>query len=662
MTIPELLGKVDVDGNIVNADGTYNCIKIAIDYVWNLPKFSARIGQSEADVRTALFKYTHQEALKDPSRRAYLPPVGGITVYIFGDPRKLQDPSTEVAVRVHDSCCGSDVFGTDICTCRPYLVFAIKAAVETAVRGGVGVIIYFQKEGRSLGEVTKFRVYNARKNQSGGDRPENYFYQTESIAGIRDARFQEMMPDTLLWLGITRIDWLLSMSSDKYDAIANMGIKVMQRVSLPDKFVPANAQTEIAAKISAGYHTEAAGTDADEVIQKLRGLEMVRERCEEVLALVVQGKGHHFDLHLDKLPHAVDLVVESIRTNYPNLDIPYHSRWRHFSPGSVDELRRLWRCDKVEVARRLIDLAMISVLLDAGAGPDWKYVDPSGKEFRRSEGLAVATFIMFKDGLFSSDRAMPHRVNSLGLLNLSYEDFSHGLQVSSSNPMAGLKGRFKLLQRLAEALNSHPEFFGEEIPRPGHLVDYALRNAEKNHVSLKVFWRAIILGLESIWPNTLSGIRRGDIWVYNPLKKLGMVGSDMVPFHKLSQWLTMSMLEPLEELGLTIDDEHLFTALAEYRNGGLLIDSGVLTLKAAEHYRTFFDVGSELVVEWRALTVCLIDRLVIGVREKLNKTVQELPMTRILQGGTWAAGRVIASQLRPGGTPPISIRSDGSVF
>jgi len=286
MQIPEL--KMDVDGKIVNADGSFNCVKCAIDYVWNVPMLSSRLGFDQGQMREALYKYTKIEKIKEPTCHAFLPPTGGATVYFFGDISKLADKNTEIAVRVHDQCTGSDVFGTDICTCRPYLVYAIKGAVECAQRGGVGLIIYFQKEGRSLGEVTKFRVYNARKMQEGGDKPEKYFYQTESIAGIRDARFQEMMPDIMLWLGITRIDWLLSMSSDKYDAIINAGIEVMQRCSLPDQYVPQNALVEISAKISAGYHSESLGTG--NIVEELRNLEKIRERCGRVYKLAVEGR------------------------------------------------------------------------------------------------------------------------------------------------------------------------------------------------------------------------------------------------------------------------------------------------------------------------------------------------------------------------------------
>jgi GTP cyclohydrolase II len=661
MDIPELHGQLEVDNTIVNPDQTINCVKCAVDYVWNIPKLTARLKFSEDDVRRELYRFTLHEKLKDKSYRAYLPPTGGLTVYFFGDIDKLADPKTEVAVRVHDQCTGSDVFGTDICTCRPYLVFALKGCVECAQRGGVGLVIYFQKEGRSLGEVTKFRVYNARKMQEGGDKPEKYFYQTESIAGIRDARFQEMMPDALLWLGIERIDILLSMSSDKYDAIRSLGIDVQQRVSLPDKFVPKGAVVELTAKISAGYHSET--MEAGAVVQELRELRTVRERCYRVFELAKQGKTRHFSLHLDKMGEVVKLVLEVTKQNYPDLAIPYHSRWRHFNQRALDALTNSWRCDHVERARRMLDLATVSVLLDAGSGPSWKYTDKNQNVSYRSEGIALATFDMFSDGLFSSDRALPHRVNSLGLQQLSETDFQHGLQISSANPMVGIKGRFKLLQRLAACLNDKPEFFGAELPRPGNMVDYVLASVRDGKVSLRVLWRALIEGLEGVWPENMSGIRRGDIWHYPPLKQAGQVASDLIPFHKLSQWLLYSLLEPIEALGIQFTDMDLATGLAEYRNGGLFVDAGVLQLVRQNDGMTLFDVGSELVVEWRALTVCLLDETAKHVRAALKLDEKQLPLAKVLQGGTWAAGRVIAKRLRPEtGGPPINIRSDGSVF
>ncbi|CAE7231191.1 urg1 [Symbiodinium sp. CCMP2592] len=245
-----------MDGEIVLPSNEIVTSKCAISYAWNIPLMAERVGLSEQELREALHKFSHDSRLLDPKVKTYLPAVGGLTIYTFGDARKLKDEKTEVCVRVHDECIGSDVFGSDICSCRPYLIFALREAVECAQRGGVGVVIYFRKEGRSLGEVIKFRVYNARVNQDGGDRPEMYFHHTEAIAGIRDARFQTMMPDALNWMGIRRIDLLCSMSNEKYEAITGAGIQVVKRVDLPDTYIKDSMKVELDAKIASGYHSD----------------------------------------------------------------------------------------------------------------------------------------------------------------------------------------------------------------------------------------------------------------------------------------------------------------------------------------------------------------------------------------------------------------------
>lgn len=664
MIMPEIHDLLVRDGTVVNKDdGSIKLVKMAVDYVWNMPMVADRINMTEQQVRDALYKYTKAEAVKKPDIKTFLPPLGGMTVYFFGDATKLSDPSTEVAVRVHDSCCGSDVFGTDICTCRPYLAFAVQACVECAQRGGVGVVVYFQKEGRSLGEVTKFRVYNARKAQEGGDTADKYFHVTESIAGIRDARFQEMMPDPLLWLGITKIDILLSMSNEKYDALTSAGIQIMERVPLPDSFVPKNAHIEINAKVASGYHAEE-GVDSAAISASLRELAMVRERCAGVTKIVKSGKGSYFKFDKSKMAATAKFVADTCTKNYPTLDIPYHARWRHFKAGSVEKMEAGWHCDALEAVRRKLDLATVSVLLDAGAGATYKYIDEEGDEFRRSEALAVASFDCFANGLFSSDEAQPMRVNARGLRKITEADLARGFQVTKTNAMNGMKGRFNLMAQLADALQANPEFFGHEVARPGNLVDYVLKHCDKKKkVSIKVLWKAIIEGLESIWPESLTGVRRGDVHVYAPLFHDGIVASDFVPFHKLSQWLTYSLLEPLEGMGLTFTETHLLTGLSEYRNGGLFVDMGVLVPLHDDTMNGIFAVGSELVVEWRACTLILLDELAVEVRKLLKKTEAQLPLSKVLEGGTWAAGRLLAKQRRPEtGAPPINVRSDGNVF
>ncbi|KAA8912843.1 GTP cyclohydrolase N terminal-domain-containing protein [Sphaerosporella brunnea] len=262
MRLPELersvqSGRLQVDGKIVmNESGELAVTKFAVEPVWYLPGVAERFGIDEGALRRSLFENTggsFPELITRPDIKVFLPPIGGLTVYCFGDPAKMSDPNVKLALRVHDECNGSDVFGSDICTCRPYLLFGIEEAVREAQNGGSGVVIYFRKEGRALGEVTKYLVYNARKR--GVDRASEYFKRTENIAGVKDMRFQALMPDILHWLGITKIDRMLSMSNMKHDAIVEQGIPILERVPIPDEMIPDDSRVEIDAKIHAGYFT-----------------------------------------------------------------------------------------------------------------------------------------------------------------------------------------------------------------------------------------------------------------------------------------------------------------------------------------------------------------------------------------------------------------------
>jgi GTP cyclohydrolase II len=267
------LGRLKVDGKIIKTPRDVFVTKAAIEPVWYLPKIAARLGIEEGVLRKCLFQETggmFPELITRPDLKVLLPPIGSITAYIFGDVDTLSDPKVELTARVHDECNGSDVFGSDICTCRPYLTHGIEEAVRTAQAGGNGLIVYYRKEGRALGEVTKFLVYNARKRQEGGDTAANYFYRTECVAGVEDMRFQEMMPDTLHWLGITKIDNLISMSDMKYNAIIQSGIEVGRRVSIPDELIPSDAKVEMAAKKAAGYFTEDE-VPTEEALQSVKG-------------------------------------------------------------------------------------------------------------------------------------------------------------------------------------------------------------------------------------------------------------------------------------------------------------------------------------------------------------------------------------------------------
>jgi GTP cyclohydrolase II len=275
INIPELKdeiaqGRLTIDGHLLKSDGSLRVTKAAIDPVWYLPGIAKRLQIEETDLRRVLFQQTggmFPELVTRPDLHVFLPPIGGATVYIVGDVEAIADPSKPLAVRVHDECNGSDVFGSDICTCRPYLVHGIEVCIQTAQEGGAGIIVYCRKEGRALGEVTKFLVYNARKRQEGGDRADAYFLRTECVAGVQDMRFQELTSDVLHWLGVIRIDRLVSMSNLKYNAITNAGIEVVQRIAIPPDLIPADAQVEIEAKKASGYYSEDEVLAIDELAQ-----------------------------------------------------------------------------------------------------------------------------------------------------------------------------------------------------------------------------------------------------------------------------------------------------------------------------------------------------------------------------------------------------------
>ncbi|MBO0753539.1 MAG: GTP cyclohydrolase II [Bradyrhizobiaceae bacterium] len=267
-------GRLKPDGRHVLETGSLSVVKVAIDPVWYLPGIAERFGTSETNLRRALFEQTagmFPELVTRPDMHVFLPPIGGTTIYLFGDVDKLHDPRTRITCRVHDECNGSDVFGSDICTCRPYLIHGIEECARAAQAGGIGVIVYNRKEGRALGEVTKFLVYNARKRQEGGDQAATYFERTECVAGVQDARFQQLMPDAIHWLGLRRLDRFVSMSDMKYDALVSQGIEIVERVAIPDELVPTDARVEIDAKRAAGYYSPEGSPDT--VIAVGRSLE-----------------------------------------------------------------------------------------------------------------------------------------------------------------------------------------------------------------------------------------------------------------------------------------------------------------------------------------------------------------------------------------------------
>jgi len=395
----------------------------------------------------------------------------------------------------------------------------------------------------------------------------------------------------------------------------------------------------------------------------------VRERAHRLLALALDDRLGHFHIDLGKLDAAADLVIEITRAAYPTLDIPFHSRWRHFVANGEDRWERIRRADERrdpgERARAEFDLAIVSVLLDAGAGPDWTYRDPaSDARVGRSEGLALASLDMFAAGAFSSDRRRPLRVDAAALQAMSGETLRRHFQVDAGNPLLGVEGRVDLLRRLGATVAARPEIFGRcDTARPGGLFDHLTAGAGGRSVGAPAVLSAVLRHLGPVWPSRLDlgGVPLGDCWRH-PALATDDATSGLVPLHKLSQWLSYSLLEPLQTAGLAVTGIDGLTGLAEYRNGGLFIDTGVLALRDPADLRRPHTVDSTLVVEWRALTVALLDRLAAPIRQRLGMDAEALPLARILQGGTWAAGRQVARKLRSDGGPPLAVVSDGTVF
>jgi len=394
----------------------------------------------------------------------------------------------------------------------------------------------------------------------------------------------------------------------------------------------------------------------------------VRTRSHALLALGRQDKLLHFRVDPDRLEAAADLVVETTRAAYPALDVPPHSRWRHFEFQGVDRWatlagRQSWSA--AEAARAAFDLAIVSVLLDAGAGTQWIYRDrATGAAIGRSEGLALATLSMFANGTFSADSSDPLRADAAVLADLPVERLRHGFQIEPANPLVGIEGRLGLLHRLGRAVGADPQTFGRhDRPRPGGLFDALVAGSDGRAIRAPDILAALLLHLAPVWPSRLrlAGVALGDCGQH-PLLRTGDTTDGLVPFHKLAQWLAYSLIEPLRWGGHAVTGIDGLTGLAEYRNGGLLVDTGVLVLRDPAQAAREHAVGSPLVVEWRALTVALLDELLGRVRRRLNRDAVSFSLAQLLQGGTWAAGRLLAGRLRPDGAPPIRVVSDGSVF
>jgi hypothetical protein len=395
----------------------------------------------------------------------------------------------------------------------------------------------------------------------------------------------------------------------------------------------------------------------------------VRSRAHRMLALALDDKLPNFRIYPEKMDGVVDLVLQTTRDSYPTLDVPFHSRWRHFVTNGDNRWAaaasgRRWP-DPAARARAEFDLAMVSVFLDAGAGPTWRYRDPqTGLAIGRSEGLGLASLGMFTGGLFSADPRDPLRVDADVLSHLSVADAARGLQVSDANPLIGLEGRVELLRRLGKLVASKGDVFGRhDTPRPGGLFDQLAARADNGRLAAPLILSELLQQLGPMWPSrlTLGGIALGDCWKH-PSLIMDDATNGLVPLHKLSQWLAYSLIEPLQTAGMEIIDIDGLTGLAEYRNGGLFIDAGVLAFRNDQDAQREHEVSSSLVVEWRALTVALLDRLADGVRKRLGLDAVSLPLAKVLEGGSWAAGRRLARERRADASPPVKVISDGTVF
>lgn len=424
--------------------------------------------------------------------------------------------------------------------------------------------------------------------------------------------------------------------------------------------------------MNAANHHPVSHAQAEHAVDILRTTTAVRERCGQLLARARRGESPWWTVDDDRMGEAARAVAAATRERYPKLHIPFHSRWRHFEAGGVDRKADLEQLlaghDPTVRASAMVDLTVVSVLLDAGAGADWKYVEPAtGKTFTRSEGLAVASFHAFTSGLFSSDKEHPLQADAAGLRALVTDHLASAFQVSESNPMVGLEGRAVLLRRLGEAMSEQPEVFGDDPPRPSGIFDMLVtpHGSQVPHtadITAHDILSQLLMTLSGIWPadNNIGGIPLGDCWRHPAVRGEG-ASDGWVPFHKLSQWLTYSLLEPFAWAGVNVRGLDALTGLPEYRNGGLLVDTGVLALKDPSAAALVWQPGDEIIVEWRALTVALLDELAGQVRKDLGLDEHHLPLARVLEGGTWAAGRALSQQLRAG-LPPLTVVSDGTVF
>jgi hypothetical protein len=399
--------------------------------------------------------------------------------------------------------------------------------------------------------------------------------------------------------------------------------------------------------------------------------EAVRERSTRLWIAGERDELSFWRINLDALQPVGRIVVDEIQRNYPNGNVPFHSRWRHFEFNGDDlSAECLARTTNVhERARAAFDLAIVSVLLDAGAGSTWTYTDAAtGISAVRSEGLALASLRLFEAGYFTNDtnraKVDTSEVDASVLANMNATSLGLGMQSRAHAPLLGLDSRAALLRQLGTTLLANPAVFARHgKTRPGHLYDYLKTRAVNDVLPAREILIAVLTLLGDIWPGAtaIDGINVGDVAAH-PLAGGEGSTSGLVPFHKLSQWLSYSLIEPLQTAGLTVNNLDALTGLAEYRNGGLLADGGLLTLRDPSIADSPQAPREQLVVEWRALTVVGLDRVAQVVRQQLDADSNTLPLASILQGGTWSAGRQLAAARRHDGGPPINIISDGTLF
>jgi hypothetical protein len=439
-------------------------------------------------------------------------------------------------------------------------------------------------------------------------------------------------------------------------------------------------------QLKAATVAEAAAAKAAEPLSRhplalLHDPATIRARCAAILRAVESNVSEHFTIDRSHLAVVAERVAALSLKRFPDLKIPLHSRWRHFEAGGVDRKpilgSLLAKHSPADAARARFDLTVISVLLDAGAGPDWRYTESDGLTpeptvLARSEGLGVASFNAFLKGAFSASPTDPLRADAQALEKIDVVALKGIFQVSASNPMVGLEGRAGLLARLGAALRKAAHA-NDAHARPALLYDRLSQGGTRASTSATEVLGEVLRTLGPIWTSgrNVQGLPAGDVWPHRwagaAVGGLGGGGQDpttggWVPFHKLSQWLTYSLLEPLQWAGVQVTGLDALTGLPEYRNGGLLLDAGLIVPRNPKDLARSWKPQDDFIVEWRALTVALLDEVAAAVRQTLGKTADEMPLACVLEGGTWAAGREIAAELRANGGPPLKIESDGTIF